>query len=105
MPVTDLSGTAPIEGVGEGLPELPAISPSDALPYSAIRYVAGYPASYVQAYAKAYAARAVLAERERCARIVEGERLCDQTGSDGDAGYELAITHCAAAIRAVEPHP
>lgn len=42
---------------------------------------------------------AVDAEREACAKACEDETVED-TGHDGDVGYNNAVRHCAAAIRA-----
>lgn len=59
--------------------------------------VNGYVAEAMQAYAR----QAALMERERCAAICEWEALSEpQGGSQSpDAAYNLAIEHCAAAIR------
>lgn len=54
------------------LPPLPPIDPEMSLPYSAIRYVAGYPENYLRKYAEAFgqecARAAVAAEREEAAK-------------------------------------
>lgn len=66
--------------MNEELPPLPPIDPKDSLPYSAIRYIAGYPASFVERYAltygKACAEAATLRERERAASLAEACSRC-----------------------------
>lgn len=57
-------------------PPLPTLDPMQVLPYSAIRYVNGYPESYVKQYAQAYAAlalRAQAAEGEQSAAHAAGQ--------------------------------
>lgn len=53
----------------ESLEAMPEMDRANALPYSAIRYIDGYPESYVKAYARAYAEAALKA------RDAEIERL------------------------------
>lgn len=82
------------------LPELPPIDSKDSLPYSAIRYVSGYPESFVQEYAKRYAEQCILMERERCAKACEalgGEEFEDPSGQR--RRVEPSADDCAAAIR------
>ncbi len=43
-------------------------------------------------------------EREECAKAAEAEQVED-TGHDGDVGYNLAIKHCATAIRSRKDAP
>ena len=57
------------------LPPLPEIDKSWMIGYEAIRYIPGYPEIYVTEYATAYgqecARAATLAERERCAKVLD----------------------------------
>ena len=39
------------------------------------------------------------AERERCAKLCEGESLVDAVNCDADHAYNTALIHAAAAIR------
>jgi hypothetical protein len=48
----------------------------------------------------ALARQAVLAERERCAKLCEAERVEEDTGAPEDRAYNWATKHCASAIRA-----
>ncbi|GAC1478400.1 MAG: hypothetical protein NVS1B6_19730 [Steroidobacteraceae bacterium] len=48
--VTEVAAPAPAV-VKVVMPAMPTLPPGDCLPYSAIRYIAGYPESYVQQYA------------------------------------------------------
>jgi hypothetical protein len=75
----------------EAIP-LPPVDTGFCLPYDLIRYVAGYPESYVQRYAQEYARAAVLAERERCARV------CEEVNATTGECPEMAV-YCAATIR------
>lgn len=82
------------------LPELPPIDSKDSLPYSAIRYVSGYPESFVQEYAKRYAEQCILMERERCAKACEGQfAKGNPTVDEWDAGLNTGVLSCIAAIR------
>ena len=54
---------------------------------------------YARGYAVICAQAAIDQERERCLAACLHERLTDDTGTDGDIAYNLAIDHCAAAIR------
>ncbi len=57
----------------------------------------GYSDDHLYDYAKAYARAAVLAERERCAKV------CDEQGQEWDSDAVQMLknyaAHCAAAIR------
>lgn len=48
--------------------------------------------------ATAYAA-GVAAERERCAKVCEAEKLTEPVSSADDIAYNMAVNDCAAAIR------
>lgn len=48
-------------------------------------------------------ARAILAERQRCANAVLAEKLIDPTDHPDDAAYDTAIDHAHEAIWRVEP--
>jgi hypothetical protein len=45
------------------------------------------------------------AERARCAAAVIAESLAETPDNDGDVGYQAAVNHCAAAIRALPEEP
>lgn len=58
-------------------PELPPMPDTDkkmVLPYTAIRYVAGYPESYVKEYARAYALLCSNAALEEATNAIEAIR-------------------------------
>ncbi len=72
------------------LPALPEIPLGEALPYSQIRYVDGYPNLYVYKYARAYALQAIKEDRGRMAQLAASY-----------AGDDLSVQaqNIAAAIR------
>lgn len=58
-----------------------------------------YSADQMHAYAKQYAEQRVREEREACARACEAEMLTESQKTEGDIAYDMAVAHCAAAIR------
>ena len=66
-----------------------------------------FTADQIFAYGNARAAAAVLAERERCAKLCESEHVGESVNDDrlvsGDMAYNTALRHAAAAIRAEPP--
>jgi len=59
-----------------------------------------YPGSWKPLYAHPAGDAIRDAALEAAAKACEGEQV-EGTGHDGDIGYNLAIEHCAAAIRAL----
>jgi len=61
---------------------------------------AGYSPETLQAYGDKRAAAAVLAERERCAKLVEGNHLVSGgNGPNFSFGWSMALKACVDAIR------
>ena len=60
-----------------------------------------YTAEQLSAHTAAEVARAVAAERERCAKACAGEQLEDEPDTEGDFAYMHAVCDCIAAIRAL----
>lgn len=54
--------------------------------------------STLERFASLVAAQAAAEEREQCAKVCEAESL-GEPQDDSDAAYDLAVKHCAAAIR------
>lgn len=67
----------------------------------------GYSDDHLYDYAKAYARAAVLAERERCAKVCEAEHVLEsldtESGHPCDISYNTALRDAAAAIRKGTP--
>lgn len=84
------------------MPTMPQLRDDKIIPYSAIRYVAGYTADYVEEFAREYALEAVAMERERCAKLCDEQVM--RLDADGEGRAAIVAGICAASIRSQPVH-
>ena len=84
------------------LPKMPPIDQSRMLPYSAIRYVPGYPEEYVKEYARAFAQEAARQAMERCIAAIAACRPAEPNDV-WEGAFQHVCDENIAAIRALIP--